>query len=161
PPRRVPTALSSYAAQASFMQVTTIPSMREPTVGRGPLRSCSRAVASRATSSQSYAADFGWTTRGGGGGSSAPPPRAPPGPGVVHAADNEPEQAGADGRRGPIAIMLPGGRLQGDVKPVVRGRLRLDDSRRGERIVGARPRGPHGQEDRHDGEEDGEHPGPD
>src|SRR5262249_58164666 len=51
------------------------------------------------------------------------------GPGVVHAGDNDPEHAGADGRTGPIAIMLPGGRLEGDVEPVLRARVPLARSR--------------------------------
>jgi hypothetical protein len=49
----VPTALSSYAAHASNIEVTTMPNMRELTVGRGLLRTCSRATVSSAMSSHS------------------------------------------------------------------------------------------------------------
>src|SRR5688500_11709871 len=56
PPRREPTALSSYAAQASYMAVSATASVREWIVGRAPARSTSRAVASSEISSHLYAA---------------------------------------------------------------------------------------------------------
>src|SRR5882724_2849958 len=56
-PSRVPTACSSYAAQASYIAVSATASVREMIVGRAPSRSTSRAVASSETSSHSYAAD--------------------------------------------------------------------------------------------------------
>jgi len=51
----VPTAFSSYAAQASYMAVVTTTMLREMMVGRAPSRCTSRALASCMISSHWYA----------------------------------------------------------------------------------------------------------